>query len=646
METSDKIVLNSILKTGKDSLKSDAKLTTYIDYAPVCVMIGDINGRHIEVNHFLERLLGYTRDELLKTYIIDLLAEESAEACAVHFAQVITEGYSQGQFQLRRKDGEVIWVMVRSARISNEQFMHIFQDISELKHAEESLRESEQKARTILNSSPAAIVLLDRSGSVLDCNDAFPKLLKITREKLMGKCIWDNFSSKTAEQRKIQVEYIFNTGESFVLEEGWKGTWYEYRIGPAIRNERGEIKAVVVEVMDITERKSVDEKVAQLQNKLLQAQKMESIGRLAGGVAHDFNNTLSVILGNAELALTLSDAKHPVSERLNDIIQAAERSGSLTRQLLAFARKQIISPTIINLNEIIANMLKMLNRLIGEDINLIWLPGEDLWHINMDTSQIDQIMANLCVNSRDAITGVGKLVIETRNATVGRDCCKNYPGLTPGEYVLLSVRDDGCGMNKETLDRMFEPFFTTKEIGKGTGLGLATVYGIVKQNLGYIYVDSIEGDGTEFNIYLPRYYGSKELRLEKKFSETIKCGRENILIVDDDPGLLKSTCKLLNNLGYNVLVASKPSDAVQLMATCSDRVHLLITDVIMPEMNGYSLAKNLTALYPNIKSLFMSGYSDDVFRSHGVTETDLNLIHKPFTTSELAAKVRNILENN
>ena len=397
-------------------------------------------------------------------------------------------------------------------------------------------------------------------------------------------------------------------------------------------------------ITDITDRKRAEVEQEKLQAQLLQAQKMESIGRLAGGVAHDFNNMLGVILGHTEMALEQVDPAQPLHFDLQEIRKAAERSTELTRQLLAFARKQTISPRVLDLNQTVEGMLKMLRRLIGEDIHLSWTPGRDLWPVKVDPSQIDQILANLCVNARDAIAGVGKITIETGNTTFDEAYCGDHVGYVPGEYVLLAVSDDGCGMDKETLGKLFEPFFTTKELGKGTGLGLATVYGIVKQNNGFLNVYSEPGQGTTFRIYLPRYAGKAEQARTAAPQESAMRGRETILVVEDEPEILNLTKRMLEKQGYHVLTAGTPGEAIRLAEEHAGEIHLLMTDVVMPEMNGRDLAKRMISFYPNIRRLFMSGYTANVIAHHGVLDEGVHFIQKPFSIRDLAAKVRQALD--
>ncbi len=383
-----------------------------------------------------------------------------------------------------------------------------------------------------------------------------------------------------------------------------------------------------------------------METQLNQAQKMESVGRLAGGVAHDFNNMLGVILGHTELALLRIDDKHKLCSDLKEIQKAAKRSADITKQLLAFARKQTISPKQLNLNDTVESMLNMLRRLIGEDIDLVWQPATLLWPVKMDASQIDQILANLCINAKDAIDGVGKLTIETGRKSFDEEYCSEHPGFIPGDFVLLAVSDNGCGMDKDTLDNLFEPFFTTKAVGKGTGLGLATVYGIVKQNKGFINVYSEPGQGSTFKIYLPRIFTDEDTDKAVPEKKAAAGGTETILLVEDEPTILRMTRMMLERIGYSVLSAATPGEAIDLAKTHADEIHLLMTDVVMPEMNGRDLSRQITDLYPDIRLLFMSGYTANVIAHQGVLDEGVAFIQKPFSMADMTEKVREVLDKS
>ena len=372
---------------------------------------------------------------------------------------------------------------------------------------------------------------------------------------------------------------------------------------------------------------------------------MESVGRLAGGVAHDFNNMLGVILGHTELALLQADESHDLYSNLKEIQTAAQRSADITKQLLAFARKQTISPKQLELNDTVESMLNMLRRLIGEDIDLVWQPAAHLWPVKMDPSQIDQILANLCINARDAIFGVGKLTIKTGRRSFDKKYCSNHPGFIPGDFVMLVVSDNGCGMDKDTLKNLFEPFFTTKDVGKGTGLGLATIFGIVKQNNGFITVYSEPGQGSTFKIYLPRLVTDEDTDKAVPEKKAAAGGAETILLVEDESSILRMARMMLESKGYTVLTAGTPTEAVEKAEKHSGAIDMLMTDVIMPEMNGRDLAGKITALYPDINLLFMSGYTADAIAHQGILDDRVAFLQKPFSMGDMTEKVRAVLDS-
>lgn len=395
---------------------------------------------------------------------------------------------------------------------------------------------------------------------------------------------------------------------------------------------------------DITERKTAETARAALQAQLDQAQKLESVGRLAGGVAHDFNNMLAVILGNTDLALEALGPSHPARADLLEVREAAGRSSHLTRQLLAFARRETAAPKVLDLNVLVSAMLGLLRRLIGEDIELVWKPGHDLSPVFVDPSQVDQVLANLVVNARDAISDVGMISIETGIATLDAASVANQPDSLPGDYVVLTVSDTGSGMDAETIAHMYEPFFTTKEISKGTGLGLATVYGIARQNGGFLDASSEVGVGTTFRIYLPRHLGPLVPPEAPAPSIGDGDGGETVLLVEDEPALLRLSTVMLERLSYRVIAAATPGEALRLAREHPGEIQLLMTDVVMPQMNGRDLARNLQSQFPNLGTLFMSGYTADVIAHHGVLAEGVHFLQKPFSTSDLAVKVREALD--
>ena len=394
---------------------------------------------------------------------------------------------------------------------------------------------------------------------------------------------------------------------------------------------------------EIIGRKQAELSERRIQNELVNAQKLELVGRMAGGIAHDFNNMLCVILGHAEMALLDSSISQSVTESLQEIYNAAEKSADLANQLLAFSRKQPLHAKVLDLNMLVGDMLNMLRRLLGENITLVWNPGQNLYPVNMDSSHFDQIIVNLCVNARDAIVGMGSIVIETKNVTLHESAALDDTGIPAGEYVMLSVSDNGHGIGEQDAEHVFEPFFTTKASGKGTGLGLSTVYGLVKQNNGLINFSSEPGKGTEFSVYLPKYSGSEVLVKREQQAEQVKSGGETILIVDDEPEILKLSKVMLQKQGYRVLTAGSPGQAIKIAEAREEKIHLLLTDIIMPEMNGRDLSRKILSIYPLVKVLFMSGYTADIIASHGEVDEVMALVRKPFTVKELTKQVYDLL---
>jgi two-component system cell cycle sensor histidine kinase/response regulator CckA len=536
-----------------------------------------------------------------------------------------------------------------------QRIRELEQEHARRERAEAELRESEEKFKAAFEGSHDAITITTTTGRVLDCNQRALEMYGLeSKDGFLHKRPADfspPFQPDGRSSREVSREKIGK-----VMREGGfsRFEWLHQRTDgqtvPAeiiLTSYRLKGEAVLqATIRDITERKRAEEEREKLQAQFLQAQKMESVGRLAGGVAHDFNNMLGAIIGNAELAMLEVDPNGPAYLNLQQISKTAQRSADLVRQLLGFARKQTVSPRVLDLNDTVSGMLKMLNRLIGEDIDFVWMPGRGLWAVKIDPSQIDQIMVNLMVNARDAIAGVGRVTIETGNVVFDDAICAQDTGLVPGEYVMLAVSDNGCGMDKEILEHLYEPFFTTKELGKGTGLGLATIYGIVKQNDGFINVYSEPGEGTTFKIYIPRFSSEAVEIPKERVKETVPLGTETVLLVEDDEAILYTARSMLERLGYRMLSANSITRAIDLAETHAGEIDLLITDVVMPEMNGLDLARRLDALRPGMKTLFMSGYAANVIAHRGVLDRGMRFIQKPFSIKELAASVREALEGH
>jgi len=514
------------------------------------------------------------------------------------------------------------------------------------------LQESERKYRHLADNSLDIIWTMNLDLVSTYVNQASQRLLGYAPDEFIGSGLADHFPPEELDRMKRLIAAEIAKGpasrgaivETTMFRKDRSLLPVEIH-GVLILDEQGRPESLQGITRDISERVAAEARHKALEQQLAQAQRLESVGRLAGGVAHDYNNMLSVIIGYADMALHKVDLEHPLRSDLEEILKAARRSADITRQLLAFARQQTIDPKILDLNSTVASMLTMLRRLIGEQIDLAWMPASQVWPLKVDPSQIDQILANLCVNARDAIEGVGQITIETANRTFDNDYCADHQGFLPGDFVMLAVSDSGAGMDAETLAKVFEPFFTTKEMGKGTGLGLATVYGIAKQNHGFVNIYSEPGRGTTIKIYLPRHAGQSAEISPGSAAETPQGSGETILLVEDEPSMLELGQRMLAGLGYRVLAAAAPGQARRMAESHSGDLHLLITDVIMPEMNGRDLAATLTSLRPDLKVLFMSGYTANVIAHRAVLDDGVHFIQKPFSRDDLAAKVWRVLHD-
>jgi PAS domain S-box-containing protein len=610
-----------------------------INSLPGIFYMYDDQGKLVRWNKQHEEATGYSSEEMLGMYILDWFPEEHKQYILSCVQSVFTEGEAFAEAPLLIKDGNQIpyFFTGRLATFDGKSYLlGVGVDITERKRSEAE----RTLLATAVEQADENILVTDDRRTILYINPAFERSCGYRLEELKGKKLGVLRSDQHDEAFYRNMKESLDRGEVWmgaIINRAKDGTDFEIEgtISP-LRDASGSITHLVAAGRNMS-------RFRKLERELNQAQKMESVGRLAGGVAHDFNNMLGVIIGHSELALLEVDSAQTAYNNLQEILKAAHRSANLIRQLLAFARKQTISPKILDINETVGSMLNMVRRLIGEDIELLWKPGADVWPVKVDPTQIDQILANLCVNARDAIAGVGKVIIATGNIALDEAYCREHPGVLPGEYVLLSVSDNGCGMEKEVLDKLFEPFFTTKEVGKGTGLGLATVYGIAKQNNGFIDVHSKPRRGTTFRIYLPRT--NLPLSEQQGFHEQIKHlrGTETVLLVEDEESLLDLGKKILERHGYLVLAARQPAEALHLAKSFAGRIDVLITDVIMPGMNGKELAEKLGTFRTGFRSIFMSGYTDDVLAQHGVLDAGIHFLQKPFSSQSLAEKVREVL---
>lgn len=636
--------------------ESERKYRRLIENTTDAIYLADSDGKIVNVNQAACKVLGYTRAELLQLSVEDLDSNSTNEQFKTSYEQIPDETSNLFESSHIRKDGTIIPVEINSLAYHDHGQRYVIgvvRDITERKHNEEALQASAIRTRAFFSAINDAIFvhpLQEKSfAPFIEVNDIACKRYGYTRDEFFKLNVMDitkkvdatqhgtpDHRKKLLEKGQLVFEtiHIRKNGEEFPVE-----------INSNIMEQYGK-PVILAVVRDITERKQAQAEREQLESQLQQSQKMESIGRLAGGIAHDFNNMLSVILGYTEMALGETSTSHPLHDDLMNIRLAAEHSAELTRQLLAFAKKQTVTPRILDINKTIGSMLEMLGRLIGEDITLTWLPANNLWPAQIDPSQLNQILANMCVNARDAITGPGKITIATENVSIPESDQTSQPEQIFGEFIRIKVVDDGHGIPQEYSQQIFEPFFTTKNVGQGTGLGLATVYGIIKQNKGFIEFESEPGSGTIFLIRLPRYHGKSEQIFSKKGAPVVQSGRETILVVEDEPAILTMTKIMLEKYGYHVLAAGTPGEATKIAEENKDLITLLLTDVIMPEMNGRDLAEHLISLNPDLKCLFMSGYPADVIAHQGIVEEGVHFIQKPFHGNALAGRISDILRSN
>lgn len=547
---------------------------------------------------------------------------------------------------LERPDGSRVIVLVNIAPLRDETgaligAVNVFQDITTRKQAEEALRQAEERYRSMVQNAVYGIYRSTPEGRFLDVNPALVRMLGYeTVDEVMALDIATDLYCDPEERTKL-VERYRQTGHIDGVEVEWKrkdGSPVHLRLsGRAVRDASGALQEFEIIAEDITARWS-------LEQQLRQAQKMEAIGRLAGGVAHDFNNLMTAVIGYAELLLMRIKHDDPLRQDAEEIKKSGERAAALTNQLLAFSRRQMVQPRVLDVNTVIAGSSKMLRRLIGEDIELATVLDPSLGRVKADPGQIEQVIVNLAVNARDAMPGVGKLTIETKNVFIGEEVARQRIGLQAGQYVMFAVSDTGCGMDPEMQSHIFEPFFTTKEKGKGTGLGLSTVYGIVKQSGGSIWVYSEVGNGSTFKIYLPWIAEPAEVIALAELPSEAPGGSETILLVEDEEVVRRLAHDILRINGYTVLEAASAGDALLHCERHAGPIHLIVTDIIMPQMNGTELAARVSSLRPEMKVLYMSGYADHAVVLNRTLAAGTAFLQKPFTPHLLASKVRETLD--
>ena len=628
---------------------------TALEAAANAIIITDHEGMIQWTNPAFTALTGYAFPEVVGKNPRELVKSGKQDQAFYKglWDMILTGKVWRGQIINRRKDDslyteEMTITPLQGERGEISHFIAIKQDITERKQAEEALRTSQERFRQLFDGAPIGYHEIDSEGRFTRVNRTESEMLGYTVEEMLGQPAW-NFIVEEEESRKAVAAKLAGVVLPYKgLERTYRrkdGTTFPVIIEDLLlRDSEGRIIGIRSTIQDITERKRAEEEMAALQEQLRQSQKMEAIGRLAGGIAHDFNNFLTVIKGYSQLSLLELKEDSPLKGNIEEINRATDQSADLIRQLLAFSRRQVMEMRVLDLNILLQNLNKMLRRVIGEDIELVTLLAEDLGRVKTDPGQIEQVILNLAVNARDAMPSGGKLTIETANVELDGAYARRHVAVTPGRYVMLAVSDTGVGMTPEVRDRVFEPFFTTKEEGKGTGLGLSTVYGIVKQSEGNIWIYSEPGHGTTFKIYFPQVEELLEEVKEKVVGEELPRGSETVLVVEDEQEVRKLAVRVLKRQGYKVLEASQGDDALRLCEEHNRPIQLMVTDVVMPGMDGRELTNRLMLLHPEIRVLYMSGYTDNTIVHHGVLERGINYIQKPFTVGALAGKVREVLD--
>jgi PAS domain S-box-containing protein len=608
------------------------------------IVISRRDGTIVWINKAFEQLSGYTRKEALGQSTRLLKSEKQSPQFYEDMWRAVLSGQTwRGELINRRKNGSLYHEEMTITPVKNgageiTHFIAIKLDITERKRAEERICLLAQA----VENSPEMIAIADPEGRILFVNKALVQTTGYEESDVLGEFL-DKVLLSSNNAPSLYEEIRART----ISAGGWRGECLgrrkdspDYPVFVStgqIQDNRGQVIGTFGMAQDLTDRK-------RLEAQLLASQKMEAVGRLAGGVAHDFNNLLGIIMGYCDLVLDGFPTDDPRSAKLQQIKKASLRAASLTRQLLAFSRKQVFQPKILDLNALVTEFSKMLSRLVGEDIELVNVLKPELGQVKADPAQIEQVIMNLVVNSRDAMPAGGKLVIETANADLDEAYCRSHTPVKPGRYVMFAVSDTGTGMDAATQAHIFEPFFTTKERGKGTGLGLATVYGVVKQSEGYIWVYSELGKGTTFKVYLPRTdQPPHPLELERPQESSLR-GVETILLVEDADALRELTRALLEMNGYTVLAVENGNEAINLAERESRTIHLLLTDVVMPGMSGRELADHLAPRRPEMKVLYMSGYTSDAILHHGVLDPEISFLEKPFSQQALMQKVREVLD--
>jgi PAS domain S-box-containing protein len=624
---------------------SEQRYRTLIETMNDGLMVVDNDDVIQLVNDRLCGLVGYSREELLGRVGYRLLFDEEGQRLIREKNRLRTQHIADAyEVQMRTKSGQTIWVRISATPIAQPDgkvigSFGIIADITERKRVELEIQQAEERFAAFMDNNPAIAFIKDEEGRYVYVNAPFLRLFGGSLREWALRTDAEFFAPELAarlrksEQAVIAAGRPLQTAESIPTPDGVLREWLVFRFPVPEHTGRRLLGGVAI---DVTESKK-------LEGDLRQAQKMEAVGRLAGGIAHDFNNLLTGILGYCDILIEDYRYEAELVEQVGEVKAEALRAASLTRQLLAFSRRQMLDPTVLDLNEVVADLKRMLGRLIGEDVELVTLHARGLWPVEADRSQIEQVIMNLALNARDAMPNGGRLTIETANAELDAGPLGGDGPDEPGPYVMLSVRDTGLGMDAETKAHLFEPFFTTKPQGKGTGLGLATIYGIVRQSGGYILVDSEPGSGAEFRVYLPRTEGIP-VRIETMVRPGSRRGSETILLVEDEDSVRALASRVLRGSGYTVIEAPNADGALEKVARFSAPIELLITDVVMPRISGPELAQLLATRCPDTRVLFISGYAHDaVIRERGLVE-GAAFLQKPFTADGLLSKLREVLD--
>ena len=650
-----------VLQESEDALRaSEQRFRSIFEKVAAGMITTRLDGAYLQVNPAICAMLGYTESELLRKQFPQTVHEDDLENFQQQFKEVLAGRRHDIELEMRylRKDGTTMWGHTTSvwqfdAENRPTYCIHLIQDINQRKYAMHALQESRRKYEGLINTLEG--IVWEADAETFEFSFVSPQAEQIlgypVDKWLSQPRFWRNHvhpddlqravgASNEARKHKCGYELEYR----IVAADG-RTVWLRDTVG--VVQQDGEVTKLRGVMIDITKRREAELALQTSEAQLRQSQKMEAIGRLAGGIAHDFNNILTAITGYAELMQQKMDETHEMFRETNEIGKATRRAAELTRQLLAFSRQQVLQSRVLDLNEVIIDMVQMVHRLIGEDIELVTEHADGLGSVKADPGQIQQVILNLAVNARDAMPGGGKLTIFTENVTIkNKQSDGRQAEIEPGDYVMITLGDTGTGMTEEVLVQLFEPFFTTKEKGKGTGLGLSTVYGIVRQSGGHITVESTLGEGTTFFIYLPRVEGKAEVSdSTETAAEKSTTGTETILLVEDDETVRELAVEILTINGYTVVEARNGVEALDIYKEKSDEIDMLVTDVVMPQMGGKELAEKLAVIAPDLKVLFLSGYTSTAIVQQGILDVETNFLQKPFTLGAFAGKVRSLLDS-